>query len=337
MQNIKGGRILKPIISIVIPVYNVEKYLERCIKSILSQTFEKFELILINDGSKDRSGKICEAYAKKDIRIRVVHKKNEGVSVARNLGIDLSRGEYIGFVDSDDYIENDMYEVLYKLIEENNADLSACGHSTINDKEKKAIYSNEFISCDKKTALKLFAEMKIFRWSCWDKLYKKSSLGEIRFPKISHGEDTIFLLNFFQNNNKFVGVENPKYNYIKINPNSVTSEKFSEKKLDLLIYFKELYAVMYKNNLDSLGEKAEGKYYQVLLSYYSRCGKFKINNYLKHQSEIYQEIKKNYQKIKNNNYINNAVKINIALFIIFPKLVSTINNCYLSYKDCKDG
>lgn len=106
---------MKPEISIIVPIYNVEKYLPKCIESILSQTFTNFELILVNDGSKDRSGIICDEYASKDNRIKVIHKENGGVSSARNSGVDLASGKYIGFVDPDDYIKKDMYERLHYL------------------------------------------------------------------------------------------------------------------------------------------------------------------------------------------------------------------------------
>lgn len=102
-----------PQISVIVPVYNVEKYLSRCIESILSQTFTDFELLLIDDGSTDRSGEICDEYAKKDTRIRVFHTKNRGVSAARNLGLDNAKGEWISFVDSDDWVENDYLKSLF--------------------------------------------------------------------------------------------------------------------------------------------------------------------------------------------------------------------------------
>ena len=119
---------MTPIISIIVPIYKTEKQLGRCIDSILSQTFTDFELILIDDGSPDRCPELCDDYEKQDNRIRVIHKKNEGQARARNIGLDLAKGQYIGFVDSDDYIERDMYEKLYSALVKNNADLCICGY-----------------------------------------------------------------------------------------------------------------------------------------------------------------------------------------------------------------
>ena len=117
---------MKPEISIIVPIYNVEKYLPRCIESILAQTFTNFELILVNDGSEDDSGEVCDRYAKEDKRIKVIHKKNGGVSSARNAGLKNSIGNYIGFVDPDDYIKKDMYEKMYNLCIKKDSKIAIC-------------------------------------------------------------------------------------------------------------------------------------------------------------------------------------------------------------------
>ena len=116
-----------PLISVIIPVYNVEKYLKKCIDSVINQTYTNLEIILVSDTSPDNCEKICDDYAEKDSRIKVIHKEKNGLSAARNAGIDIASGKYIGFVDSDDYIALDMYELLYKNILKENADISACG------------------------------------------------------------------------------------------------------------------------------------------------------------------------------------------------------------------
>lgn len=122
-----------PKLSIIIPIYNTGIYLHKCIKSVLSQTIEDFELILVDDGSKDESGKICDEYAASDSRVRVIHKENQGVSIARNTGIKEAKGEYIGFIDSDDWIDKDMYESMYLKAMEHNADIVMCDARTVYD------------------------------------------------------------------------------------------------------------------------------------------------------------------------------------------------------------
>lgn len=123
----------KPLLSIIVPVYDVERYLPKCIDSILAQTFTDFELILVEDGSPDNCPALCDAAAAKDARIRVIHQKNGGLSAARNAGLDAARGEWIGFVDSDDYIAPEMYEALYKAVQSTGADLALCDYAEVDE------------------------------------------------------------------------------------------------------------------------------------------------------------------------------------------------------------
>ena len=129
---------MNPEISIIVPVYNADRYLKNCISSILNQSFYNFELILINDGSKDCSGEICDNYASKDKRVKVIHKNNEGVSIARNIGIDMSKGKYIMFCDSDDVIEKDWCRSLYNLYTNNHNSVAVCGFNIINYRNNKS-------------------------------------------------------------------------------------------------------------------------------------------------------------------------------------------------------
>ncbi|MGL5989248.1 glycosyltransferase [Cetobacterium sp.] len=173
---------MKPKISIIVSVYNVEKYLTKCIDSILAQIFTDFELILINDGSSDNCGDILDEYAKKDNRIRVIHKKNEGCSAARNDGIKVAKGEYIGFVDSDDYINQNMYREMYELMKNNDKfDVIQCGIlriDSVNNSNYESIFKKpNYVS------------------SVWSKLLKKSLITQykIEFPlKSCMGEDLAF-------------------------------------------------------------------------------------------------------------------------------------------------
>lgn len=184
-------------LSIIIPIYNTGKYLHKCIKSILSQNMTSFELILIDDGSSDDSGAICDEYAKSDKRIKVIHKKNEGVSIARNTGIEIARGEYIGFVDSDDWIEPDMYDRLYNLAVTKKADIVMCDAVTkYDDKSDEA-----------DTITQLSDDILLKKWDIYPRLlcelagsacrciYKREILVDNKVifpPNIPFSEDRIF-------------------------------------------------------------------------------------------------------------------------------------------------
>ncbi|MGL4876269.1 MAG: glycosyltransferase [Clostridium sp.] len=200
---------MNPEISIIVPVYNVEKYLRRCIDSIINQTFKNFELILIDDGSTDNCLKICNEYAEKDDRIIVIHKNNEGCSVARNKGLKIAIGKYIGFVDSDDTIEPTMYEEMFNLIEKyESTDLVECGFIFKNlIKQKESIILKEKYSP-----------------TVWSKLFKKKLINtyNIDFPIKSHmGEDLSFVEKYVCVSRDIKYILKPLYNYY-FNKNSVS-------------------------------------------------------------------------------------------------------------------
>ena len=180
------------IISIIVPIYKVEKYLDRCINSILNQTFKDFELILVDDGSPDRCGDICEEYAKKDKRIKVIHKENGGLSDARNAGLDIAKGEFVGFVDSDDFIHKDMYMILYDTLVKSKSDISQCKFkyfSKENELNKNIINDGKYKIYNNIDAIEEIMDNKNLNANVWNKLYKRELFREIRFPKGKIHED----------------------------------------------------------------------------------------------------------------------------------------------------
>lgn len=189
-----------PELSIIVPVYKVEKYLPRCIDSILAQTFRDFELILIDDGSPDNCGAICDDYAARDSRIKVIHQENAGVSAARNAGLDIASGTYLGFVDSDDWIEPEMYETMIATAKEKNVDVVVCG---INYCEE----DGAFIRSDLKTEGSYDTEQMLsalygmpnpLGGGCWNKLILAAPIGQCRFRNgVAMAEDWLYLFECF--------------------------------------------------------------------------------------------------------------------------------------------
>ena len=173
-------------ISVIVPVYKVESYLHQCLDGILGQTYRDLEILLIDDGSPDRCGEICEEYAKKDSRIRVFHTENQGLSAARNLGLREAKGEYIGFVDSDDWIEPDMYEILLRRIEETGTDISASGvrNEYRNNSFQYSVSNNAYVGPEAIRALILDLSNGV-----WNKLYRRDCWTDIRFPEKHVFED----------------------------------------------------------------------------------------------------------------------------------------------------
>jgi glycosyltransferase involved in cell wall biosynthesis len=215
-----------PRLSIIIPVYNVENYLSKCVDSILAQTFIDFECILIDDGSTDNSGKLCDQYAKKDDRIIVIHQKNSGPSSARNAGLDNARGEWIGFVDSDDWCDINMFSQLYENSIKNNADVSVCGWKRINQSNIKTYIQEKDYIYDCQEAVNAMFSNKYFSGYIWNKLIKARFFSEynIRFDiNITPFEETLVLYQILKLIKKAVYLPVPCYNY-NINPNSITNK-----------------------------------------------------------------------------------------------------------------
>lgn len=203
-------------LSIIVPVYNVEKYLGETVESILRQTFSDFELILVDDGSTDASGKICDMYSKQDNRIKVIHKPNGGVSSARNVGVDNATGEFIGFVDSDDIISEVMYEGLFNIVEQYGADIVQCTHVRYVEKLNHDISPKNIEVYDRIGALKqLYIKYYTNCFSLCSKIYKKEVFSGIRFPKGRVFEDDEVIPHLIYNAKKVVMVENAWYCYIK--------------------------------------------------------------------------------------------------------------------------
>lgn len=228
----KGGYL----ISIIVPIYNVEKYLKKCIDSILNQTYENFELILVDDGSPDDCGKICDAYAQNDQRIKVIHKKNGGLSDARNAGIEIAKGEYIGFIDSDDYISPDMYKELMRGCLDNQADIAMCGRYVVS--EGYEVIKKEFVTDSPKKYSSETAIGKLLLWdtcdsAAWDKLYRRSLFDEIRYPVGVMSEDYDVTCRLFAKANQIVHVGKALYYYVQRN-GSITKQNFNRRRFETI-------------------------------------------------------------------------------------------------------
>ena len=234
-----------PLISIIVPVYNVEKYLNRCLNCIVNQSYKNLEIMLIDDGSADGSIEICKKYKSKDDRIVVIHQENSGVSVARNKGLDLCKGEYIAFVDSDDWVENDYIESMFHLAIKHNAGIAMCrfceepsGNSRYLNDGSVQVYSAERFDFDRK---------RNFMAVVWCALFERSVLNNLYFDTdIYFGEDTLFVGKAIKNSGRIVILNRYLYHY-RINDSSLSKGAFDEKKYTVLKALDEL-RLCYKDN-----------------------------------------------------------------------------------------
>lgn len=216
-------------ISIIVPVYNVEKYVEKCIQSLINQSYKNIEIILVDDGSNDRSNKIIDEYAKVDSRILTIHQKNKGVSAARNAGLKVATGEYVGFVDPDDYVDYQMYETMLKKIELNMSDLAVCGFSKVtelSDKEEIFEIKDELLS-PKKCVEDLFDFRGGYaiKPSVWNKLFRRDKIGDLKFDEnIGISEDLKFVVQYILKCNSIVYVKQAFYKNLQ-RDGSITRSK----------------------------------------------------------------------------------------------------------------
>lgn len=263
-----------PEVSVVVPVYKVEKFISRCVDSVLCQTFADFELILVDDGSPDGCGKICDEYAKKDSRIKVIHKSNGGLSDARNVGIDTATGDWLMFLDSDDWLHPETIKNLYDEAIKNDASVSMCGFG-------RTAGENPVVDTEKRAELwtpkKLWLEERVTATTAWAKLYQKKCFEHVRYPvgKLHEDEFVTYRILFAQE--KVAFINQPYYAYFT-NPNGIMESKWNPKRLDGLEAIEEQTAFFEKVGDKDLVEYNEGLYHLRLVSAYEKA---KTNGYKK--------------------------------------------------------
>lgn len=306
-------------ISVIVPIYNVEKYLGKCLNSILEQTFTDYELILVDDGSTDSSGDMADEYALKDDRISVIHKKNGGLSDARNHGIDKANGEYVCFIDSDDWIEKTYLEELHELAVKNEADITICdyqkntGDSVITQPKEFAVVIETGIDAIDN----LYSDKYGIYVVAWNKLYNRDLFTDLRYPVGMIHEDEAIFGDLFCEAKKVVRTERILYNYRVNNETSIMSSKYSLKRLDILKAM-EIRMETYKSKgLNRYYEKDSFKYlYKILLN------EIEIKKIKGDNRAVLKKLKNKYwSKYTESLHFDWSVKRKIAMFIfgIFPK------------------
>ena len=304
---------MNDLISIIVPVYNVEKYLNKCIESIINQTYKNLEIILIDDGSTDNSGEICDEYRNKDKRIIVIHKKNGGLSDARNVGIDNANGKYISFIDSDDYVEENYIELLYNTINQYDADMSIASHKVIYEKNIIDRSTGKKFCAAPKKILEMLLYDNGIDTSAWGKLYKRELFKDIKFPKGRLFEDSATTYKLIDKSKKIAVYSKPVYNYI-IRNNSISNEKFSEKKLDLITSTKEMTEYI-KTKYPELNKACNRRLMYAYLSTLTQLAKSKVKN-IKIQKELMGYICKNRREILKDKNIPKRDKIGLISTIL---------------------
>ncbi|MDY3826486.1 MAG: glycosyltransferase family 2 protein [Lachnospiraceae bacterium] len=288
-----------PLISVIVPVYRVEEYLERCVKSILSQTYKNLEVILVDDGSPDQCPAICDACAEKDARVKVIHQENKGLSGARNAGIDAASGEYLAFVDSDDYVSPHFIEELYQLLQDTGCAIGQCRFSYV--KGDGLVEEGDSAFCiyrGESLMEQLYGPEE--KATCfvvaWNKLYRAELFKEtgIRYPEGRIHEDEATTYRLFHEAKKLAFLDRALYGYYTENGGSITSV-FSAKRLQWLTAHEERIAFFKKNGYEKLLPAAYRKLCDACITFYFRC-----TEQVKDAEELKKELRKRLETYRAN-------------------------------------
>lgn len=311
------------LISIIVPVYNVEKYLQRCIESLISQTYKNIEIILVNDGSTDNSGEICRAYAQKYKNIVLIEKENEGISVARNTGIEIAKGSYISFVDSDDYIQNIFIERLYNLCKKNNSEVAICDFERTQQNNLNFTLldqtGDEKVSTPEEMMFRCCNKNKTKETLAWNKLYKKELFSDIRYPKGRIYEDLATTHKVLYKANLISECNDKMYAYY-MSDNSITRKKYSLRHFECENMAQNERLEFFKNtgNIE-LYNKALISIQRNRIANYCKCC-LELADCKEEQNNLLTIIRRDEKKIRNWKNMDFQDKILFALFRISPML-----------------
>ena len=314
---------MQPVISVIVPVYKVEAYLPKCVESILAQTYQNVEVILIDDGSPDRCPAICDEFAHRDSRIKVVHKENGGLSSARNTGIDIAKGDYFAFVDSDDYIAPNMYEFLYSRMSEKQADISICGRYVVFESGKAVTKSNKNVIrlvMNSEDAIRNMCTFRYFDTSCCDRLYKKTVFSSIRFPTGKLCEDWYTMYRIFDSAEIITYDSTPLYYYFQRENSISRSEKINAASIDasrqMLEFVEQKYPAVINEAASAFAFENIGVY-NSYLKYHRKCD-------ADFRSQIKHNVKCKIKYIVKNGSISTFKKMQAVIFCFSQPLYAGI-------------
>lgn len=312
-------------VSIIVPIYNVEKYLERCIKSILSQTYTNIEVLLVNDGSKDQSEAICTKYESIDSRINYYKKVNGGLSSARNYGIERATGNYYLFIDSDDYIDKTMVETLIKAARQYNADIVECNYyEVINGKVHIFKHSKNKVYSSKEAISSLIYNDGITP-TAWNKLYSNRVFSTLRYSEGIYHEDEEIIIKLLSKANKIVEIGQPLYFYIK-RDGSIINSKFNIKHLDIIKIMEDRINFLMKMEFDlDIVELAESRLSNIYNEMYGKLCASDDTTFVNKKSELNNKRKMQIKKVMSST-ISKKKKVKSLFFYLFPRLTNIILN-----------
>ena len=320
-------------VSVIVAAYNIQDYIVKCLKSIANQTYKNFEVIVVDDGSSDNTGKLADEFAENDNRFTVIHKENGGVSSARNRGIDIASGDFIGFVDGDDIIEDDMYEMLVNNAIKYNADISHCGYKLVENNKETLFYGTEkLIIQDRKKGLLDLFEGTLIEPSLCNKIFKNNIVGDIRLNEsISINEDLYFNVLLFNKSNKSIFEDKTKYNYMKREGSATTSSSNDLRRITDPLKVYNMIVDLYKNDTEIL-PYAKKMELERNINIYNLLTLEKNTELKKLKNKIRHYIKLSKNEVKNNNKITKKTRFMVYGIIYMRFIYDLIYKLYFNKK-----
>lgn len=309
-------------ISVIVTAYNIEEYLSRCVDSLLEQTYSNLEIILVDDGSTDKTGEICDKYAEKSDNIRVIHQGNGGPSAARNAGVEIARGDYIGYVDGDDWIEPDMYEKMLEACLKWGAEIAICTYRPVGKGAEEIHPTGNVLKLTKEEALEYYIsghpQYHIYH-SVWSKLFNKKVIEDITFLEGRKSEDIMYTTQALTKAEKCVFLDTPYYNYMVDRNTSIMNSKLHERRFaDEIPFWREQKTYLESVGLHELAGKSAYQFYRRMLFYYMDFKDRRMKDSCQEMKKLFREDKQKIRKIYQNSYVALGDKLRMKLFLLSP-------------------
>jgi len=325
----------KTLISVIVAAYNIEEYLPRCLESLLAQSYKNLEIILVDDGSQDKTGAVCDRYARQYGNIKVIHQPNEGLSGARNKGITIAKGDYIGYVDGDDWVEPDMYRAMLLSCREREADMAICAYREIGDGEEKRQFSGKQYVLTQEEALEIYIcdnrQFHIYN-SVWSKLFRRETIENLEFPAGRKSEDIVYTTKALLNSSSCVFLDVPYYNYRVSREGSIMNEGLRERRFqDEIPFWREQAQCLKEAGFSELSEKAAYYFYRRMLFYYVDFRDRKMKAAGAEMAGLLRGEKGEIKRIYRKGFVAPGDRVRMRLALLWPGLYYRIVKIYDKY------
>lgn len=320
------------LITVIVTAYNIESYLPRCLESLAGQTYSPMEIIVVDDGSTDGTPEICDSYAKEHENITVIHRKNGGPSAARNAGLELAKGDYIGYVDGDDWVEPDMYRDMLEACLEKKAVIAICTYRQVGKGAEEIHPTGNVIALTREETLELYIsghEQYHIYHSVWSKLFKREVIEKIRFREGRKSEDIMYTTMALTGASKCVFLDTPYYNYVVDREDSIMNSRLSERRFqDEIPFWKEQIAYLSGNGFPEISEKAYYQFCRKMLFYYIDFKDRKMTGDAKELAGLLKDDKETIRDVYAKSFVKAGDRVRMKLFLACPGFYYRIVKLY---------